>query len=1216
MTEKKTQSTPAPRRKARLVVRIVKALALTVLGVLLFFAGILVCAVSILTPERLTPIVEHIATRSLVNARVSADRVELYLRSTMPYLQVEVDNLSVISSAIDSLAPEQADSVPVWADTVMSVRNFHGGINIGAILINRLSFNDVIADRPTVNYVVVNDSVTNFNIFPPSEEEKEPEKPFDWGMMPSVRIRRLAIVNPGPVRYMDVSTGTDFTVNLKEASVSGVDQPLYTMNFDGDVNSPLFMKYFTFLKVAFGLNGNIFWDQKEPWTVSVDGMKLGVGFFHGTLGMDLDFRKGLVLNRLDIDVDPINVNNVLAMLSDSFKTEYSIPLDIRTDALVKIKGHLTKPFNVGATSLPHCDLSMDIPDSRFAWGKARFDNLAANLDVEVHGDDLNRIVVRLNRLNLRGPATDLTVRARVSNVIDDPLFDGDLKGSCDLSKLPPVILRYIPGSIRGRLTANASIKGRPSMLTPSEYHRLHVTGDLGLHNLYWIDSDTVNMVYARNVAFAFGTDSHSRSRGHAVDSLLTAKITVDTASVLHSDIAMRLTDFRFNAGAVNRRRHTTAARPSVIPVGGRLQIGSFGVTVLSDTSMVRIRNVDGTAIIRAHNNDMHTPELAFNLGIGRFSAGDRSTRMMFSKARLNLAAFAEPQGRSAKAIRHIADSISRTRPDIPIDSIYAIALRIHNSHSHSRYKRVHPRIERDSTEIIDFGTAKGFSRILTGWNLKGELTAQRAGLFTPCFPIRNRLTNINVRFNNDSVIMNDIRYKAGHSDFSLSGVISNMRRALTSRNGRQPLRVNLSLASDTVDFNQLAETAFAGSAYMAAAAKGQAKVNIGETEDENELERAVLRDVQGATDSMAPFLVPQNIQAELTVHADNVVYSDLILHNLTGKLLSYEGALNLHDLSATSDIGSVNLSALYVGRDPDDLDFGFGLKVNRFNLHRFLDLVPAVDSLMPIMRDFSGIISADIAATSRITPTMDLDIPTLNAAIKLSGDSLVLLDPETFKMLSKWLFFKDKKKNVIDSMTVRMLVKDNRMEMFPFIFNFDRYKLGVQGSNDFAMNFKYHIAVLKSPIPFKFGINISGNPDKYKIRLGGAKLNEKTHLDVALVDTTRVNLVRSIESVFRRGVRNARMKRLNVGNVTEVADMNLDKDTLTHADSVMFIREGLIPAPDTIPPVQINKKGKKSGKNKKKSTAMAPSSPAFDDIAALRPREAILPRQNRRPRLS
>ena len=63
--------------------------------------------------------------------------------------------------------------------------------------------------------------------------------------------------------------------------------------------------------------------------------------------------------------------------------------------------------------------------------------------------------------------------------------------------------------------------------------------------------------------------------------------------------------------------------------------------------------------------------------------------------------------------------------------------------------------------------------------------------------------------------------------------------------------------------------------------------------------------------------------------------------------------------------------------------------------------------------------------------------------------------------------FKDKGHNMIDSMTVEMIVDNSQMQMFPFMFNLDRYKLGVMGSNDLAMNFNYHIAVLKSPLPFK-----------------------------------------------------------------------------------------------------------------------------------------------------
>ena len=114
------------------------------------------------------------------------------------------------------------------------------------------------------------------------------------------------------------------------------------------------------------------------------------------------------------------------------------------------------------------------------------------------------------------------------------------------------------------------------------------------------------------------------------------------------------------------------------------------------------------------------------------------------------------------------------------------------------------------------------------------------------------------------------------------------------------------------------------------------------------------------------------------------------------------------------------------------------------------------------------------------------------------------------------------------------------------------------------MNFKYHIAVLKSPIPFKFGINVSGTPDKMKIRLGGAKWDSKSATQTfAIADTTRINLVNQIQNLFRRGVRNAEASgnlRLDATPAYRPGE-DSSPDTLSHADSLVFIREGLIPAP-------------------------------------------------------
>lgn len=1144
----------------RLWVRVLKAVLLTLWGILLFVAGILICTVTILTPERLTPIVSHVATSQLRNAHVEAGRVELSLRATFPFLQLDISDLSVLSSAVDSLAPQARSNTPQWADTVLHIHHFSGGVNLAALALNTIELSDVTITRPSVNYVVVNDSVTNFDILP-AQTPQQPEKPFDWNAIPRIRMRRFTVDAPTPVRYLDVSTGTLITANIEHAGIDGNARPLYRLRFDGNVKSPLLMKYWTLPQVTFGLAGSITWDQATPQIFQVDDMQVHAAVVDGTLSARIDMTDGLRLNALDIEVRPIGVNRVLDRLPADFKAAYGIPEGIETDATVALRASLTQPFRVGGTSaLPHCRVSVDIPDASFYWRRVHFDNLAADIDVTVPGDSLNDITVKINRLNMRGPATDLDLTGTVTSLMDDPLFDGTVRGSCELSKLPPVLTAYIPGFLRGHLTADATVKGRPSMFALDGYHRLKVTGQIAVSQLYYISRDTTGIVYASRAAFDFGTPG-----GHGADSLLHARITIDSATVLNNDISMRLGRLRFGFGSVAATSSfgAGARERRVVPMGGALSIGSFRLTLLSDSLMTNVRQLSGQAAIMSHGGDTRIPELRFNLDIKRFSAGDRTKRVMFRDAHCDLTAWPEPQTRGEKRVRRICDSLMQVHPGLSPDTVYDMALAISRAGRQSRATR--PSGGTDSLDIIDFGNDNSMRRLLLGWSFGGSLTASRAGVFTPYFPLRNRFRNINLHFSNDSVVMRDVRYKCGQSDFTMSGVIANIKRALTSRRGRQPLRVDLDLASDTININQLAQTAFAGSAYQQAILRDSTDaVNLSLDDDEAGLDKEIGIQVPDADEAMAPLLIPVNVQANLNVRANNVLYSDMLLHDMTGKAMTYQGALSLNNLSARSDFGDVSLQALYVGRMADSLQFGFGMQVRDFNISRFLRLMPALDTIMPLLKDFGGIIDADIAATTDITRTMDFDMPSMRAAIQLTGDSLVLLDPDTFKSLSKWLMFKNKQKNYIDHMSVQMLVENGRMQLFPFIFNIDRYKLGVQGANDFNLNFKYHIAVLKSPIPFKFGINISGNPDDYKIRLGGAKFDEKTPVSIDIVDTTRINLVNSLRDVFRRGVAGARFSKLKVSGVSEAASINLDHDSLSHADSLQFIREGLIPAPDSL----------------------------------------------------
>jgi hypothetical protein len=168
------------------------------------------------------------------------------------------------------------------------------------------------------------------------------------------------------------------------------------------------------------------------------------------------------------------------------------------------------------------------------------------------------------------------------------------------------------------------------------------------------------------------------------------------------------------------------------------------------------------------------------------------------------------------------------------------------------------------------------------------------------------------------------------------------------------------------------------------------------------------------------------------------------------------------------------------------------------------------------------------------------------------------------------------------------------------MFDIDRYRLGVMGSNDLAMNLNYHVSILKSPIPFKFGINIKGTPEKMKIRLGRAKVKENMIGErQVLADNTRVNLVEQINKAFRQGLSKAKLGKLNFSGTHSASSTaasgstasgastsgqtsgtsgvtsgvnatplqfipgSADDDRLTYTDTLRMISAGLLANPDT-----------------------------------------------------
>ena len=258
--------------------------------------------------------------------------------------------------------------------------------------------------------------------------------------------------------------------------------------------------------------------------------------------------------------------------------------------------------------------------------------------------------------------------------------------------------------------------------------------------------------------------------------------------------------------------------------------------------------------------------------------------------------------------------------------------------------------------------------------------------------------------------------------------------------------------------------------------------------------------------------------------------------------------------SAKSEIGNIDFEGFYSTRTKKDLKTGFDLNISDVTAERVIELVPAVDSLMPMLKSFKGQLNCQMAATADIDTTMNIVIPSINGVIRIGGSNLTLSESEAFSQIARKLKFKDRESGYIDKMSVEGLISDNRLEVFPFVLKVDRYTLAMSGIQNLDMSFRYHISVIDSPIPFRVGIDLYGdNFDDFKFKIGKAKY-KSTDVPVfsTVIDQTRLNLKESIEKIFTMGVEKAVQENRKQSAIeeykkkidyTEAADTQLDSLT-------------------------------------------------------------------------
>lgn len=373
------------------------------------------------------------------------------------------------------------------------------------------------------------------------------------------------------------------------------------------------------------------------------------------------------------------------------------------------------------------------------------------------------------------------------------------------------------------------------------------------------------------------------------------------------------------------------------------------------------------------------------------------------------------------------------------------------------------------------------------WIPRGTIGFDELCIETEAFRLPVCLRNTEVSVRHRDILLKNATARVGSSDLVASGSVHNLLGALMRK---EPVKANLDIRSEAINCTEIVD-ALAVSEEVAVSDSSDSKMRL--------------------------FVIPPNIDFSLNTRIEKVTFDRMLFENVDGQVEVRDQYLHLENLSMQALDADMKAVMVYKASDADDGYTGIDFRIHDINVGKLVDFIPALDTIVPMLRSFKGRVDFDVSAETSLDSAVNIRLNDLKAAVHIQGDSLVLMDGETFAEISKMLMFKNKKENVFDSISVNLTVMDGNVTVYPFLVEIDRYRAAVGGKQGLDMNFDYHISILKSPLPFKAGVNIRGNLDKMKFGIGKAKYKDAVSpVNIRRIDSTRLHMGYDIVANFRK----------------------------------------------------------------------------------------------------
>ncbi|ELM3643830.1 AsmA-like C-terminal region-containing protein [Flavobacterium psychrophilum] len=316
---------------------------------------------------------------------------------------------------------------------------------------------------------------------------------------------------------------------------------------------------------------------------------------------------------------------------------------------------------------------------------------------------------------------------------------------------------------------------------------------------------------------------------------------------------------------------------------------------------------------------------------------------------------------------------------------------------------------------------------LTGFNYTGE------GMAKPV-----QIKQAIVAFNPKQIRLNQLDMKTGNSDIQLTGTLDNFYGFLFRK---QILKGNFDMNSSN----------FLVSDFMAPTAVTPTAVTT--TEGKKTTKEAVK--------------IPAFLDCAITAKANTVVYDNLTLKAVSGKMIIRDEAVTLQNIKTNIFDGQIGLSGLVStkGKVPT---FSMNLDLNKVDIAKTFTQLDMLKKIAPIAGIINGKLNSNIKLSGNLNAIeMTPDLNTISGDLlgQLLSTTVNSSNSKVLSALGAQVKFLDVSKLNLNDIKAAISFNDGKVTVKPFKIKYQDIVAEIGGSHGFDQNMNYNI---KMDVPAKY----------------------------------------------------------------------------------------------------------------------------------------------------